>query len=118
MDSKQNVLISCFNNSSKASLPVGLSWAKTLSDNYSDTYNVKMILHGDCIKFGLRSSKYERLLRNLYDIGVDIFICHLCLINDGFTDSDILQFIQPVPFSIDYIIQCQLQGDVIIYDSK
>ena len=87
-----------------------------------------MLLHGGCLKYGLTNNAYlshfgvpnpfESILVNEHNAGVNIVICQLCLTKDGFNDSELLNFIQPIPFSVQYLIQQQLAcGSIVIYDS-
>ena len=36
----------------------------------------------------------------------------------AYNDSELLSFIQPVPFSINFIAQSQLRGALVIYDAQ
>ena len=126
---KTRIVISCFYGSpNPSSLPVGFSWAQILSDQYKKKYKITILLHGECIKFGLNSNTYQSkygtpnpyadLLENLAKNKVKIVICDLCLHNDGFNDNQLLEFVKPIPFSIDFIAQSQLRGHLVVYDAQ
>ncbi len=126
---KDKIIISCFYDSlDKTILPIGFSWVETLIMLYKKKYKITILLHGGCIKYGLKSSSYYKLyntknpfkkfLRNLHKHNVKIVICKYCLQKDGFTIDQLLKFIKPINFSIDYIAQKQLEGSVIIYDAN
>ena len=120
-------LISCFYDGTP--LPVGFSWTETMSQRpYRGKYRLTMLLHGECLKYGLRNSIYK----NRYGIEnpnklflskmgkrykVKIIICHLCLNKDGFKSSDLLSFVRPIPFSVDYILKFGSKHQVV-YDAK
>jgi len=118
------VVISCFNDGNP---PIGFKWTSILLDKFEKRhYKITLVLHGDCLKYSLRSSKYpdgnknpyKNLLKIYTDYGVHIVVCELCLNELGYTNKDILSFVKPIPFSIDFIIQKQVQCNaVIIYDS-
>jgi hypothetical protein len=133
--SKSHALISCFyDNLStdifKNDLPIGFSWIATLSNEpYKDKYKLTMLLHGECLKYGLNSESYQsvygtdnpygRFLKNIHERGVKIIICKLCLIKDGFSVNDLIHYIRPIPFSIDYILQYQRKCDhAVVYDAQ
>ena len=129
---RTTVVISCFNAGTESSpLPVGFSWGATLAreQTFCSSRQVILLLHGDCLKYGLTNLAYSNkygceknpFARFLYELsteGVQLKICHLCLVQNGFTDQDLLAFVVPVHFSIDYIIREQKRGAVIIYDSR
>ena len=109
--------------------PLGFKWIQVLSERFSSSQKEYiLLLHGSCLYFGLQNSAYEArfnttnpqltFLQNLHSAGVQIRICELCLQNEGFQNSDLLPFVQPVAFSIDYLINEQIENDaVVIYDS-
>lgn len=126
-------IISCFNSvasgSSVNSLPVGFNWSQILITMYSNKYKVTALLHGDCLKYGLKedvyfttygeANPYAGFLHSLYKKGVKIVLCHLCLTQDGFNDSDLLPFIKPISFSIDYILRKQTKPKhFVVYDAQ
>lgn len=127
---KTDLVISCFYNSADPpTLPVGFNWAQILSTQYKKKYNVTILLHGSCIPYGLNNNTYKMkydtinpfsdFLKKLsIENGVEIVICHLCLENDGFNDGQLLNFIKPIPFSINFIAQSQLKGSLVIYDAQ
>jgi hypothetical protein len=89
------------------------------------------LLHGQCLKYGLRNSVYRKKFgtnnpyKSLFkswvsnatgatDVNtgggkykVKIKICNLCLQQNGYSLDDILPEIKPVPFSISYLIEQQ-----------
>jgi intracellular sulfur oxidation DsrE/DsrF family protein len=127
---KTNLLISCFYNSPNPStLPIGFDWTQIISTEYEKKYNVTILLHGECIPHGLNNKTYEKkfgvpnpfadFLEKLFVKNkVVIVICHLCLANDGYNDDQLLKFILPIPFSINFIAQSQLKGYLVIYDAQ
>lgn len=127
---RKGLVISCFYDSlNEDSLPTGFSWAKTLATTYKNKYKITILLHGENIKYGLKSSVYENNFgvpnpyeSFLYELKnknkVNIVICHLCLENDGYTKKNVLEFIKLIDFSIDYIAQSQLKGKFVIYDAQ
>jgi intracellular sulfur oxidation DsrE/DsrF family protein len=126
---KTHLVISCFNNTfSTQILPVGFNWGQILSTQYKKKYRVTILLHGGCIFYGLNNATYQASFGTLNPFAtflekiftenkVKIVICELCLRNDGYMDNQLLEFIKPVPFSINYIARAQLRGDLVIYDS-
>lgn len=127
---KTKLIISCFYGSNNPSvLPVGFDWAQILSTQYRTKYDITILLHGECIPYGLNNETYQmkygtdnpfaKLLGELYFMQhVTIVICHLCLIKDGFNRNQLFKFVSPIPFSIDYIAQSQLEGKIVIYDAQ
>lgn len=130
-NNKTKLVISCFYNSLSPppDLPVGFNWTQVLVQDYSQIYDVTILIHGENIPYSLNDVAYQAKygtpnpfadflteMKNKYK--VKIVVCHLCLTNDGFTDSELLSFIQPVPFSINFIAQSQLRGDLVIYDAQ
>ena len=123
---KPNVILSCFADGNPQT---SFNWATILTTQFpSNAYQLTMLLHGDCLKYGLANDAYlaefgvpnpfENILISENNAGVNIVICQLCLTKDGFNDSQLLDFIIPVPFSVQYIIQQQLLcGSIVIYDS-
>lgn len=130
MENLTDLLISCFNDTSNPdSLPVGFSWTKILSKEYGEKYNLTILLHGNCIKYGLNSETYASkygtcnpfvafLSKQYVDYFVKIIICSVCLQENGFDVDDLLDFVRPIPFSVDYIARSQLSGSVVVYDAK
>ena len=125
---KIKTIISCFQDGKPT--PLGFSWSKTLAEKFYCKYQQTILLHGDCLKYGLTNSVYQAkfgsenpfaaFLCDLYrNDKVRIVICQLCLNSDGFAVSQLLPFIRPISFSVDYIAGSQAKkGAVIIYDSK
>ncbi len=125
---KIRTIISCFYDGEP--VPIGFSWSKTLATQFKGRYNQTILLHGDCLKYGLRSSAYRAKFGTenpfecyLYELfkcyKIRIVICQLCLEADGFKLSDLLPFVKPIAFSVDFIAQSQAKkGAVIIYDAK
>jgi len=118
------VVMSCFADGTP---PVSFKWTEILVTRFKKRdYKITMVLHGDCLKYALRSSKYpggknpyKQMLKTLSEqYCVNIVVCHLCLVDDGYTTADVLSFIKEIPFSIDYIIQAQVDENAkVIYDS-
>ena len=128
-EKKTKVIISCFYDSKNEDLPVGFSWAKTLSTEFDHKYKITILLHGECLKYGLnsetykskydKSNPYKKFLTNLSkEFKVKIVICKLCLHEDNFNDEQLLKFINPINFSVDYIIQSELKKKIVIYDAQ
>jgi intracellular sulfur oxidation DsrE/DsrF family protein len=126
---KTPIIISCFYDSlDPTSLPVGFSWAQTLYQDYGQDYNITILLHGECIQFGLNNETYEEkynttnpyasFLADQVKNGTRIVICNLCLHNDGFNDKQLLPYVKPIQFSIDFIAQSQLRGSLVVYDAQ
>lgn len=126
---KQKIIISCFYNAGNSDLPVGFGWAETLLKQFINQYKVTILLHGQNIPFGLNNKVYQQTynLNNPYisffetlvkKYHLKIKICELCLTKDGFNNKQVLPYVKPVPFSVDYIIRSQQRGKIIIYDAK
>lgn len=124
---KIRTVISCFNDGHP--VPLGFSWSKTLAEKFGCRYKQTILLHGECLKYGLRSSAYrakfgidnpfEDFLAQLIRSKVRIVICKLCLDADGFKVEELLRFVEPISFSVDFIAQSQARkGAVVIYDAK
>ena len=137
------MLISCFydNASTKpptqSPVPVGFDWCKVLLDLFKSKYKITLLLHGTNIKYGLNDTKYDSLyphsstngnpfanmLQKFNSVGVTIKICEYCLVNEGLVNSDVLSFVEPVTFAIDYIAEYQLTQNestfkaIVVYDS-
>jgi intracellular sulfur oxidation DsrE/DsrF family protein len=90
--------------------------------------DIIILLHGECLKYGLKSKVYRKtygcranpfapFLLELRRKQVQIRICNLCLMQDGFDEQDLLEFVVPVPFSIDYLLQEEDRGAKVVYDS-
>lgn len=128
MRTKDEIVISCFYNSGNSNVPVGFDWASVLLQQFKN-YSVTVLLHGQNIPFGLKNSVYQAkyglnnpysgyLLNLVKKYGLKIVICDLCLKNDGFDNKDLLSFVKPIPFSIDYIARSAKKGKTIIYDAQ
>src|SRR3990167_4333698 len=96
------VILSCFNDGNP---PLPFKWAKILSSQFNDrNYSIILLLHGQSLKYSLNSSKnpWKNLLEQLhYDYNILIVVCELCLLQDSYTLTEVLPFIEPIPFSID-----------------
>jgi intracellular sulfur oxidation DsrE/DsrF family protein len=128
-DSKKiKTIISCIYDGSP--IPIGFSWANTLATRYECKYKQTVLLHGECLKYGLNSDVYQSiygtpnpsatLLQQFVEqYKIKVVICELCLNNEGFNNSQLLPFIKPVPFSIDFIAESQAKEHaVVIYDAQ
>src|SRR5207245_2360287 len=129
----KNVIISCYNDgqflANSLQSPVGFSWISDLLKlDQKKEQELIALLHGGCLKYGLRNKIYKKhfgtnnpfkkLLKSWTEQNVTIKICQLCLTKDGFTLADLLKFVEPVPFSIQYLIVEQEQENaIVIYDS-
>ena len=60
---------------------------------------------------------FQGLLQSFVSRGVLVKICELCLVDAHFNNTELLPFVTPVPFSIDYIIEEQFAGAAVVYDS-
>lgn len=130
MTKKIHTIISCFYDKGSDVMPIGFSWANTLVTEFSKSYKVTILLHGENLQYGLKSSVYESIfgtpnpyetfLKKLYcQHNVKIVICQLCLTQKGYNDSQLLEFIQPIAFSIDYLAKHQANKKaVIVYDAQ
>jgi len=87
-----------------------------------------LLLHGANLPFGLSDAYYrathhnapnpfQGLLQSFVSRGVLVKICELCLVDAHFNNTELLPFVTPVPFSIDYIIEEQFAGAAVVYDS-
>lgn len=128
---KIKTVISCIYDGTESSpTPIGFNWAQTLATKFKGKYHITVLLHGENLKYGLKSSVYqenygtpnpfESLLTTFYlQYKIKIVICEMCLTNDGFNNSQLLPFVKPIPFSIDYIATQQAEKcAVIIYDAQ
>ena len=126
---KLKVLISCFYDAKKKNeLPVGFSWAETLLQLFKEKYEITILLHGDDLKYGLRSSvykkqfkksnPYKKFLKNLHKNGVKIVICEFCLNQEGYNNEQLIDFVKPIKFSVDYIAEAESKGKIVIYDAQ
>lgn len=105
----------------------GFLMAKILSaPPYESKYNLFILLHKGCLKYGLTNSAYQErygepnpyasFLTDMNQKCVKIKICQLCITNLGFKDSELLPFVKPVAYMEDYIIQFQIKKDhAILY---
>lgn len=73
-------------------------------------------MHGDCIKYSLENSKYEKLLKKLHRKGVHFRVCGYCLDKDGYNIKNVIHFIKPIKFSVDYIAKYQSRCIPVIFD--
>ena len=127
---KQSVVISCFYNAASGppTLPVGFSWANVLSSEFKNKYKVTILLHGENIPYGLNDKAYESkfnqpnpyraFLNKMNCRGVKIVICDLCLKQDGYDNKDLICYVKPVKFSIDFIAESVKKGKVVVYDAQ
>src|SRR5438094_563425 len=105
---RTTIVISCiYDKSSSSSLPIGFSWANTLVTQFKDKYKVIVLLHGECLKYGLKSEVYKQhfgtpnpFAKFLAELKSQIVICNLCLHEKGFNSKQLLPFVKPIPFSI------------------
>lgn len=101
----------------------GMNWAHTLSTRFPNKYDITIVLHGKLIHLGLSGNPHESFERKLTSLGVKFVICNLCLQEQimgirkitRYTTSTVLDFIEPVRFSIDYLVQRQINGATIIF---
>jgi len=115
----KHILLSCFNDSTNDELPVALDWAKTLLNLFPNKYRITVLLHGECIKYSLKkNNRRKKIIKKLHNDGVRFRVCKYCLENDGFSIDDVIRFIKPIKFSVDYIVKCQSRGIHIINDEK
>lgn len=127
-------IISCFSGTANVEiLPVGFKWVNDLLlvKSYPSYYELEIMLHGSCLKYGLKNhvynksfgtdNPYKSLLKKWNKLGIKIKICNLCLTEEGYSaTTDILKFIVPVTFSIQYLIDQQFKTSgktIVIYDS-
>lgn len=174
-EKSNNIIISCFNdgktNANELVPPVGFGWVsnliavdglnKPISKQIQQPMRLTVLLHGACLKYGLRNSVYKKYFgtnnpfkdlleswvklssnnhrqlrenklrqdspdgQNKSKYEISIKICNFCAKQDGFfisethySPGDNLSFVEPVPFSIQYLINQQmLYGAIVIYDS-
>ena len=125
---QRHVIISCYQTG--VPQPPGFSWANTLVTLFpSQVYTLTLLIHGVCIPNAFTDTAYEALyesgpnpssgllqtLNSTY--GVSVKLCQLCLTNDGYSNSDLLPFVETVPFSIKYIIDNQIACNaIVVYD--
>jgi len=128
---KQKLIISCFytsNPPNPGNIPVGFNWANILSTVFRKKYEITILLHGENIIYGVTNEAYENrfgqpnpyaaYLEQLHKQCVKVKICNLCLINSRFNDSQLMHFVKPVKFSIDYIAEQSKKGRTIIWDAQ
>ncbi|AYV83936.1 MAG: hypothetical protein Hyperionvirus14_25 [Hyperionvirus sp.] len=118
------VVMSCYEDGAP---PVSFKWTDILVTRFGERdYEITMVLHGGCLKYALRSSKYPggtnpykemlKVLAKKYC--VKIVVCHLCLVENGYKSEDVLPFVKEIPFSIEYIIQAQVEENAkVVYDA-
>jgi len=103
----------------------GFFMAKILSEPpYKSKYKITILLHGGCLKYGLTNSAYQErykepnpyasFLTDMRQKNVKIKICQLCITKSGFKDDELLPFVKPVPYIIDYMLQFQTKKDHFI----
>jgi len=125
---KIKTIISCIYDGTP--MPIGFSWVNTLAIKFKCKYKLTILLHGECLKYGLKSDIYQSyygipnpyatFLQQLVEkYKIKIVICELCLKNDGFNNTQLLPFIKPIPFSIDFIAESQAKKQaIVIYDAQ
>ena len=59
----------------------------------------------------------SQCLTHLSQHKVKIVICLLCLTQQGLSPCQLLSFVKPIPFSVDYLAEAQLDGQAVIYDA-
>jgi intracellular sulfur oxidation DsrE/DsrF family protein len=125
---RQKVLVACFWAGDPTNkLPTGLSWSENLSKNYKQ-YRLTSLLHGDCIKYGLRPEVYQSIygvtnpfaanITGLVNNGVKVIVCHLCSTNDKYPSDGYLPGLTFTPFSIAFIIEQTQRGSITIFDAQ
>ncbi len=113
----------------QGSVPPGFGWCQIMVDSFNNISSPRafeLLLHGFTLKYGLNGASYnkefkmpnpqEGALMALHGKGVRILICEYCLRQHNYTRQDLLPFVTPVPFSVDYIIDRGERGAQIIYD--
>lgn len=112
----RDVILSAFNGGTP--LPLAFQWMDILATNFTKpTRRYVLLLHGDTLLFGLSGSSFSAFLTGLHDRGVHVRICLLCLRLSGHDVSELLPFVVPVAFSVDYMATEAAAGAVVIYDS-
>lgn len=124
---KTDILFRCYYDNVN-SKPNSFNYIDTLLQLFPNKYNITMLLQGDCIKYSLKNSTfkykfgyknpYKKYLKNLVNSGVKIVYCEYCLHSDGFKNSETLNFVNPITYSVDFTAQTQLQGIPVIYDGS
>lgn len=127
----KSTIISCYNDGKLSNVsnlvPVGFGWINDLI-SLKKAKNLIVLLHGGCLKYGLRNSvynkqfgnknPYKKLLTTWMKLdNISIKICELCLAQNGYTVNDVISGIESVPFSIQYLIEQQQEGSIVIYDA-
>lgn len=122
----RRVIMSAYQaNPTPGSLPVAFNWMNILSANFTSSQRAYvLLLHGACLSYGLKSrpglvNPFESFLTSLHSRGVSIKICHLCMDQNGFLVTELMSFVEPVAFSVDYLIQQQevYPEAIVLYDS-
>ena len=119
--SPKKLLISCFyDNLTTGQLPVGFTWAQDLVHHFRHKYDITLLLHGECLNYGLTLNNiFAGFLHHISKkYHVKIVICELCLKQSGISNSQLLPFVKPIAFSVDYIAQYQLKGHPVIFDAQ
>ncbi len=107
--SPQQLVISC--TSINGNIPKALQWADVLVRDYPGKYDITIVLHGEALKLGLTNNPHQTIMAGLAKQGVKFRICQLCLNEQSpeikkdkkYAESTLLDFVKPVPFSVDYI---------------
>jgi len=124
MPHRTRLVISCFYNSKNPSeLPVGFKWAKDLVQKFPCKYKITLLLHGENLIYGLKGHDpplISEFFRYIIKKGVKIVICELCLKQQGYNNCQLLPFVKPIAFSVDYIAQVQIKipRSVVVYDAQ
>lgn len=117
---KPKMLISALNPPLPGSdLPVGFQYANGILAVSPTRYILSIILHGVVDKYALNNEAYNRiygvdnpfleLLQTYRDARIKLYVCDFCLkkLSPTITDDDILTFITPVPFSLNFIYDAE-----------
>jgi intracellular sulfur oxidation DsrE/DsrF family protein len=102
---KQKVIMSALSAGTDTAEPIGFKWIRVLAEKFaSPQKEYHLLLHGACLYYGLNDNAYRRkfntnnpqlaYLTNLHNMGVQIRICELCLQDEGFSNADLLPFVQ------------------------
>jgi hypothetical protein len=128
MTKKIRTVISCIYDGTP--MPIGFSWANTLATQFRKKYKQTILLHGECLKYGLNQEAYNshfatpnpfaELLQTFSEqYRIKIVICKLCLDNDGFNVDELLPFVKPIAFSVDFIAESQVKRNaIVVYDAQ
>lgn len=96
-------------------LPLGFQYANGVLAVSPRRYDLHIVLHGVTDKYALTNERYFALygennpyleLLSGYSLaGIKLYVCDFCLKNSSstITNADILPFVKPVPFSLNFI---------------